>query len=107
MLVPFPSRKLQIVIPTTPGAQGAHGALAMQSAVDERRDRCAQAIASELTPAWLEGFLEGLQAPPESCPNMGHGHDYALGWLTARYAPHLAEQVLPPALVPLALLNGF
>ena len=84
----------------------------MQSAVDKGRDGCAQAIQDEPTPAWIEGALDGLQAGPESSPNMGRGSDYALGWLTARYRSDLAERLLQGLprhllhLLPTALLTG-
>jgi hypothetical protein len=49
-----------------------------------------------LTPAYLEGWRDGRNSR-ESSPNMQRGHDYARGWITARYCPHLrlADVLIP------------
>jgi hypothetical protein len=46
---------------------------------------CPSQLADEITPAWLEGYRDGLAVRSESAPNMARGRDYAMGWLTARY----------------------
>ena len=42
----------------------------------------------DLSPAYLEGWRDGRNSR-ESAPNMQRGHDYARGWITARYCPQL------------------
>jgi hypothetical protein len=71
----------------------------MQFAVDGERDICARISEQEqeLTPAWIEGVLDGLQAWSGSSPEMARGHDYAHGWLMARCEPRLARQLLRQA----------
>lgn len=58
----------------------------MQAATQELSTCPSQRCNGEMTPAWLEGYRDGLAPHPQSAPDMRRGRDYAMGWLTARYS---------------------
>lgn len=44
-----------------------------------------QLCTDEMSPAWLEGYRDGLAPQGGSSPDMRRGRDYAMGWLTGRW----------------------